>query len=92
MPTSSNDILNGPVAATLWRMTAPMIIGIFAIMFFQAIDTYFIGLLGTTELAAISFTFPVTFTITSLTIGLGIGTSVLLAQVIEEPLNFFKRA
>lgn len=84
MPISSNDILNGPVSTTLWRMTAPMIIGIFAIMFFQLIDTYFIGLLGTTELAAISFTFPVTFTITSLTIGLGIGTSVLLAQVIGQ--------
>ena len=84
MPISSNDILHGPVSSTLRRMTAPMIIGIFAIMFFQAVDTYFIGLLGTTELAAISFTFPVTFTITSLTIGLGIGTSVLLAQVIGQ--------
>ena len=84
MPISSNDILNGPISTILRRMTGPMIIGIFAIMFFQAIDTYFIGLLGTTQLAAISFTFPVTFTITSLTIGLGIGTSVLLAQVIGQ--------
>lgn len=84
MAISSDDILNGPIPATLRRMTGPMIIGILALILFQVVDTYFIGLLGTRQLAAISFTFPVTFTITSLAIGLGIGTSVLLAQVIGQ--------
>ncbi|PIE36911.1 MAG: MATE family efflux transporter [Gammaproteobacteria bacterium] len=79
---SSADILTGSIGSILRRMTAPMVIGILAVILFQTVDTYFIGLLGTTELAAISFTFPVTFTLTSLVIGLGIGTSVLLAQVI----------
>lgn len=64
------------------RMTGPMVIGIFAMMMFGAVDTFFISMMGTTELAAISFTFPVTFTIMNLSIGMGIATSVILAQVL----------
>jgi putative MATE family efflux protein len=41
---------------------------------------FFISLLGTESLAAIGFTFPVTFTVISLTIGLGIGTSAVIAR------------
>jgi len=37
-------------------------------------------MLGTHELAAVSFTFPVTFTVISLAIGLGIGTSAVIAK------------
>jgi putative MATE family efflux protein len=39
-------------------------------------------MLGTQELAAISFTFPVTFTVISLNIGLGIGTSAIIAKLL----------
>ena len=41
-------------------MTGPMILGIIAILAFNLVDTFFIGMLGTEALAAISFTFPVT--------------------------------
>ncbi|WP_237742351.1 MATE family efflux transporter [Gayadomonas joobiniege] len=61
-------------------MTVPMAMGMIALMSFNLIDTFFIGLLGTNELAAISFTFPVTFTVISLIIGLGIGTSAVIAR------------
>lgn len=37
-------------------------------------------MLGTEELAALSFTFPVTFTVISLNIGLGIGTSAIIGR------------
>lgn len=46
-------------------MTGPMILGIIAILAFNLVDTFFIGMLGTQALAAISFTFPVTFVVTS---------------------------
>lgn len=84
MRVTSEDILNGPVAKTLWRMTLPMVVAIFMMIFFQAVDTYFVSMLGTIELAAISFTFPVTLTIANCAIGLSIGTSVLLAKVIGQ--------
>jgi putative MATE family efflux protein len=51
-------------------------------MTFGLVDTFFIGMLGTQELAAISFTFPVTFTVISLNIGLGIGTSAIIAKLL----------
>jgi putative MATE family efflux protein len=84
MRITSEEILNGPAGKTLIRMTMPMILAILMMILFTAVDIYFIGLLGTVELAAISFTFPVTFSISSLALGLGIATSVLLAQAIGE--------
>ena len=63
-------------------MTLPMIIGMVVLMTFGLVDTFFIGMLGTQELAAISFTFPVTFTVISLNIGLGIGTSAIIAKLL----------
>ena len=64
-------MLTAPMTPMLLRMTGPMILGIIAILAFNLVDTFFIGMLGTQALAAISFTFPVTFVVTSLTMGLG---------------------
>ncbi|MGX5913631.1 MATE family efflux transporter [Aliidiomarina sp. Khilg15.8] len=73
-------ILNAPIAKTLWGMTWPMVFGVATLISFNVVDTFFISLLGTEALAAIGFTFPVTFTVISLTIGLGIGTSAVIAR------------
>ena len=62
-------------------MTIPMILGMVMMMSFGLIDTFFVSLLGTEQLAAISFTFPVTFTVISLNIGLGIGTSAIIGKL-----------
>jgi putative MATE family efflux protein len=74
--------LNKDIALTLRKMTLPMIVGMLVLMTFGLVDTFFIGMLGTQELAAISFTFPVTFTVISLNIGLGIGTSAIIAKLL----------
>ncbi len=74
------NLLKDPVASTLKRMTIPMIYGMVLLMTFNLIDTFFVSLLGTQPLAAISFTFPVTFSVISLMIGLGIGTSAVIAR------------
>jgi len=74
------NLLKDPVASTIKRMTIPMIYGMVLLMTFNLIDTFFVSLLGTQPLAAISFTFPVTFTVISLMIGLGIGASAVIAK------------
>ena len=81
-PTASSrpDMLNGEIGYTLKKMTLPMIMGMIMLMTFGLVDTFFVSLLGTEPLAAISFTFPVTFTLISLNIGLGIGTSAIIAR------------
>lgn len=78
------NLLEDPVANTLKSMTIPMIYGMFLLMTFNLVDTFFVGLLGTQPLAAISFTFPITFTVISLTIGLGIGTSAVIARALGK--------
>ncbi|NOU52846.1 MATE family efflux transporter [Pseudoalteromonas sp. JBTF-M23] len=81
-PNKGNDILSADIPATLKRMTIPMIFGMITLMMFNIVDTFFISMLGTEQLAAVSFTFPVTFTVISLAIGLGIGTSAVIAKAL----------
>ncbi|RAU19936.1 MATE family efflux transporter [Nitrincola tibetensis] len=57
-----------------------MMFGIVSLMLFNLVDIWFVGLLGTQEMAALAFTFPVSFAIVSLAIGLGIGMSATLAR------------
>ncbi len=77
-------MLTAPMTPMLLRMTGPMILGIIAILAFNLVDTFFIGMLGTQALAAISFTFPVTFVVTSLTMGLGAGLCALLGHALGQ--------
>jgi putative MATE family efflux protein len=77
---NSYNLVEGPIKDSLIRMTTPMIVGMIMLFTFSLVDTLFISFLGTESLTAISFTFPVTFTITSLAIGLGIGASAVVGK------------
>jgi putative MATE family efflux protein len=77
-----HKLTEGPITTILINMTIPMIIGMVMMFSFSLVDTFFVSLLGTEALSAISFTFPVTFTIMSLAIGLSIGTSAVVAKYI----------
>lgn len=74
-PPSSHPMLHGPIAPLLIRMTGPVILGILLILFFNLVDAYFVGLLGTRELAALSFTFPVSFIMMNIAMGLAAATT-----------------
>lgn len=76
----SYNLAEGSIQKSLIRMTTPMIIGMIMLFTFSLVDTLFISFLGTEALTAISFTFPVTFTIMSLAIGLGIGASAVVGK------------
>ncbi len=75
-------LTQGSVRGHLVRMTLPMVAGLVAMMGFYFVDTLFVGQLGTQPLAAMSFTFPVVMTITSIGIGFMAGTSSVLARLI----------
>lgn len=81
---SGKDLTRGSVTAAVAGLAVPMMLGILAAMSVALVDAYFLGRLGTEELAAISFTFPVVFTITSLAIGLGAGTASVVSRAIGE--------
>jgi putative MATE family efflux protein len=75
-----DEIVSAPVGRVLYRLTLPMVIGIVAVFFFNLVDTFFIALLGTQSLAAVSFTMPIAMIIMNLAIGLGIASSALIAR------------
>ncbi|MEM9926429.1 MAG: MATE family efflux transporter [Cyanobacteria bacterium P01_D01_bin.50] len=77
-------LTEGNVGSTLVKLTIPMIWGVFAIIAFNLVDTYFVGQLGTAPLAAMSFTFPVVMTLGSLSMGLGVGASSVISRAIGE--------
>ena len=77
-----DKIVSAPVSSVLYQLTLPMVIGIVAVFFFNLVDTFFIGLLGTTSLAAVSFTMPIAMVVMNLAIGLGIASSALIARAI----------
>jgi len=61
-----------------------MIFGVIGIQAFNLVDTFFVGKLGVRELAAMSFTFPVVFTVGGLSLGLGLGASAVISRAIGE--------
>ena len=78
------QLTDGPVVKTLIKLSLWMMVGIIGMVAFNLVDTFFVGRLGTLELAAMSFTFPVILVISSLAMGLGIGTSAVLSHAIGE--------
>ncbi|MGR6872504.1 MATE family efflux transporter [Pseudomonas sp. HK3] len=80
----ASDLSQGAISTWLYRLTAPMVLGILSIFLFNLVDTYFISLLGTQPLAAVSFTFPVTMMIMNLAIGLSIATGAVVARSLGQ--------
>ncbi|MBN1754743.1 MATE family efflux transporter [bacterium] len=77
-------LTDGPVGKILFSLTLPMIFGTVGMVIFNLVDTFYVGQLGTKQLAALSFTFPVVLVINSLALGLGIGASVMISRAIGE--------
>ncbi len=81
-PRLKARLTEGSVEGQLAKMALPMIGGIFAMIAFNLADTWFVSRLGTIPLAAMAFTFPVVMIFMSLSIGLGAGTSSVLARAL----------
>lgn len=84
MKSKRNDLTQGDIAKTLTKLTIPMIFGIFGIVAFNLADTFFVGQLGTSQMAALTFTFPVVLVLNSLNHGIGIGASAIISRAVGE--------
>lgn len=82
MDTAEARLTHGPVRRHLVDMTVPVLFGVFMMMMQAFVDMWFIGQVGVRELAALSFAFPVLMVVTSVAIGLGAGTSSVVARAI----------
>ncbi len=77
---SQKDLTKGPVPQALVKLTAPMVMGVSSSILVQTLEMGFIGQLGTNYVAAITFTFPITMMLTSIALGISIGTSSVIAR------------
>ncbi len=75
-------LTTGDVSTGLFNLTLPMILGISSSLVAAAFETYLLGMIGTTELAAYSFTFAVVGALGSLSLGISIGLSSVLARAV----------
>lgn len=78
--SSAPSLTRDPIRSLLVRLTTPMVWGLLALMGFNIADTWFVAQLGARQLAAMTFTFPVVLTLTSVGIGLMAGTSSVIAR------------
>lgn len=79
---SEHSLLEGKVSTVLRHQSTPMAVGVVAVILVNIIDTYWASKLGTAELAAMSFAFPVIGVLINVSIGLMIGTSVAVARIV----------
>jgi len=77
-----NHLTQGLVTKKLISLTIPMVFGMLSIVIFNLVDAFFISRLGTKELAAIGFTFPVIMFIVSIVLGFGVATSSVVSRAI----------
>ncbi len=82
MASAQARLTQGSVGRHLVDMAVPVLFGIFTMMSQAFADMWFIGRVGDRELAALSFAFPILMIVTSIAIGLGAGTSSVVARAI----------
>ena len=82
MENRRTRLTEGSVGRHLVNMTLPMLLGITTMMAQAFIDTWFLGQVGDRALAAYSFGFPILMIVTSVAIGLGAGTSSVVARAL----------
>ncbi|MGI9222050.1 MAG: MATE family efflux transporter, partial [Woeseiaceae bacterium] len=82
MEKNAAKLTDGPVGQHLLNMALPVLLGISTMMGQAFIDAYFLGMVGDRALAAHAFAFPVLMIVTSVAIGLGAGTSSVVARAI----------
>jgi len=78
------NLTRGNETRLLIKLTIPMVFGMLSMVFYNLVDTFYVGQLGKDQLAALSFTFPVVMVIGSIALGIGIGTSSLVSRALGQ--------
>jgi putative MATE family efflux protein len=90
MEENKAKLTEGSVGRHLLDMALPVLLGITTMMGQAFIDAYFLGQVGDRALAAHAFSFPILMIVTSVAIGMGAGTSSVVARAIGA--NDMRRA
>jgi putative MATE family efflux protein len=77
---SPPDILGGTIWKTVIHLSLPIIIAYLFQTFYNLADTFWLGKVGKTAIAAPTITFPIIFLIIAIASGLSVGGTTLLGQ------------
>ena len=80
MTKNKTSLTETPVNKMLLMMSAPISLGMLSTFLFQVVDTFFVGMLGSRELAALAFSSAVYFLFVALFLGLSVGVSSVVAR------------
>ena len=83
----SRSIISDPIGPLLVRTTVPIALGIASMISVGIIDSWFISLLGTNQLAAASFVIPLYTIYLSLSFGIGAGIDAIASRLTGEGRN-----
>ncbi len=84
MVTNRNYVFDDNPGKALIKLAWPMLVGMLALTIFSVVDTWYVSRLGTLELAAMSFTFPVVMLLNGVTLGIGVGLTSVVSNKIGE--------
>src|SRR5205809_3255135 len=77
-----NALLEGPILRSLLRLAIPIVLANILQSGYQLTDAFWVGRLGGDAVAAVAVSFPVTFLLIALGVGLAIAGSTLIAQYV----------
>lgn len=77
---SENKLIEGSVIRSLLRLSIPIVMANMLQTTYQLTDTFWVGRLGTNEVAALSLSFPIIFFLVSLGGGFTLSGTILVAQ------------
>jgi len=77
------DLGTAPVSQLIVQQAVPAGIGIFSVIFYQIVDTIFVGnYIGTNAIAAITVVLPITFLNSSVGMALGVGGASIISRAL----------
>lgn len=82
LKTTSDEILEGPILATLVRLVIPTTLALIFYTGFNFVDRFFVSRLGEVQLGAVGMAFPVQAVLIAVGNGLGSGASSLIARFV----------
>ena len=78
--SATAKLITGGIRGHLVAQTLPNVLGVAALMSVALLNAYYIGRLGSAELAAVAFIFPVVIAISSLGVGVMVGINSVIAR------------
>lgn len=74
-------LTEGPISKAIFSLMLPMMLGMMAVVVNNVAGAFFVARISTEQLAAVSFTFPVSFIIGAIAMSLGVGTSAVVSRL-----------